>query len=102
MAGFAAGLLHARRCIHGVAEERDLHLDDAEFTTHHGPAMQRGAEVRSKAEVANVGVGAFVQLLEGVKGGANAAPVPKASSKWPGDNDLIADVFVDYTTLRHD
>jgi len=31
MAGIAAGLLRARRCIHGVAEERDLHLDGAEF-----------------------------------------------------------------------
>src|ERR1700730_17010522 len=102
MAGVAAGLLQARRCIHGVAEERDLHLDDAESTNHHGPTMQRGAEVRPKAEVANVDVGAFVQLLQGIKAGADAAPVPKAGSKWPGDSDLIADVFVDYAALRHD
>jgi hypothetical protein len=31
-----------------------------------------------------------------------AVPVPKAGGKWPGGNDLIANVFVDYAALRHD
>jgi hypothetical protein len=64
--------------------------------------MQRGAEVRPEAEVANVGVGALVQLLQGVEARADAAPVTKADGKWPGDDDLIADVFVDHAALRHD
>jgi hypothetical protein len=102
MADVAAGLLQARRCIHGVAEERDFHLDGAEFANDHGPAMKRGAEVCPEAEVANVGVGAFVQLLQRVEAGADAVPVPKAGGKWPGGNDLIANVFVDYAALRHD
>jgi hypothetical protein len=100
MADVAAGLLQARRCIHGVAEERDFHLDGAEFANDHGPAMKRGAEVCPEAEVANVGVGAFVQLLLRVEAGADAVPVPKAGGKWPGGNDLIANVFVDYAALR--
>jgi hypothetical protein len=80
MADVAAGLLQARRCIHGVAEERDFHLDGAEFANDHGPAMKRGAEVCPEAEVANVGVGAFVQLLQRVEAGADAVPVPPAAS----------------------
>ena len=50
MADVAAGLLQARRCIHGVAEERDFHLDGAEFANDHGPAMKRGAEVCPEAK----------------------------------------------------
>ena len=72
MADVAAGLLQARRCIHGVAEERDFRLDGAEFANDHGPAMKCGAEVCPEAEVANVGVGAFVQLLQRVEAGADA------------------------------
>jgi hypothetical protein len=64
--------------------------------------MKRGSEVCPEAEVANVGVGAFVQLLQRVEAGADAVPVPKAGGKWPGGNDLIANVFVDYAALRHD
>jgi hypothetical protein len=37
----------------------------------HGPAMKRGAEVCPEAEVANVGVGAFVQLLQRVEASAD-------------------------------
>jgi hypothetical protein len=44
---------------------------------------------------------ALVQLLQGVEAGADAVPVPKASGKWPGDDDLIADIFVDRTAMRH-
>ena len=72
------------------------------FANDHGPAMKRGSEVCPEAEVANVGVGAFVQLLQRVEAGADAVPVPKAGGKWPGGNDLIANVFVDYAALRHD
>ena len=93
MAGVAASLLEARRCIHGVAEERNLHLDGAEFADDHGAAMQRGAEIRPEAEVANVGASALVQLLQGVEAGADAVPVSKASGKWPSDDDLVADIF---------
>jgi hypothetical protein len=42
MAGVAAGLLQARRCIRGVAEERDLHLDGAEFANDHGRHANQG------------------------------------------------------------
>ena len=28
--------------------------------------------------------------------------VPKASRKWPSDDDLVADIFVNRATLRHD
>ena len=81
MADVAAGLLQARRCIHGVAEERDFHLDGAEFANDHGPAMKRGAEVRPEAEVANVGVGAFVQLLQRVEAGADEANEIRVSAE---------------------
>ena len=63
MTGVTAGLLQARRRIHGVAEECDLHLDGPEFADDHGPAMQRGAKIGPHAEVASVGVGVLVQLF---------------------------------------
>jgi hypothetical protein len=43
MAGVATGLLQARRCIHGVAEERDLHLDGAEFANDQVRYASQGA-----------------------------------------------------------
>ena len=73
MADVAAGLLQARPCIHGVAEEGDFHLDGAEFANDHGPAMKRGSEVCREAEVANVSVSAFVQLLQRVEAGGDEA-----------------------------
>ena len=80
MTGVTAGLLQARRRIHGVAEERDLHLDGAELTDDNGPAMQRGAKISPHAEVANVRVGALVQLLQGVKASADAVFIGPVAS----------------------
>ena len=95
MAGVAAGLLHARRRVHGVAEKCNLHLDYAELTDDHGSAMQRCAEVGAAAEVANIGVGERVEFRKRVKAGVHAVSVPNADREWPGNNDLVADIFVD-------
>ena len=42
-------------CIHGVAEERDLHFNGPEFADGHWSAMQSGAEIGPEAKVTNVG-----------------------------------------------
>src|SRR6516225_1111405 len=102
MAGVAAGLLHARRRVHSVAEKCNLHLDYAELTDDHGSAMQRCAEIGAAAEVANIGVGERVEFCKRVKAGAHAVSVPNADREWPGNNDLVADIFVDGAKLRHD
>ena len=60
LAGVAAGLLQACRCIHGVAEERDLHFNGPEFADGHWSAMQSGAEIGPEAKVTNVGFSALV------------------------------------------
>jgi hypothetical protein len=65
-------------------------------------AIPGGAEIGAPAEVANVGVGDGVQLLQSVEAGANAAPVPKIGRKWPDDDDLVADIFVDRAALAAD
>ena len=64
--------------------------------------MHGGAKIGPEAEVANIGVGALVQLLQGVEAGVDAVAVPKASGKWPSDDDLVADIFVNCAALRHD
>ena len=47
-------------CIHGVAEERDLHFNGPEFADGHWSAMQSGAEIGPDAKVTNVGFSALV------------------------------------------
>jgi len=48
--GAGVVLLDARGGVHGIAEQRDLHLDDAEFADDHRPAMEAGAEIGALAE----------------------------------------------------
>ena len=90
MAGVAARLLEARRCIHGVAEERNLHFYGTEFADDHGAAMQSGAESCPEAEVANVAASALVQLLQASKQARTQCRL-KASGEWPSDDDLVAE-----------
>src|SRR5215468_10915300 len=83
MAGVAAGLLHSRRRVHGVAEKCDLHLGYAELADDDRSAMQRRAEIGAAAKVANVVVGKRVEFRQRVKAGAHAvsARMPAASGQ---------------------
>src|SRR6516164_900064 len=102
MAGVAAGLLHSRRRVHGVAEKSDLHLDYAELADDDRSAMQRRTEIGAAAEVANVVVGKRAEFRQRVKAGAHAVSVLNAGREWPANDDLVADIFVDSAKLRHD
>ena len=93
--GFAAGLFDARGGVHRVADQRDLHLEIAEFAHDHRTAMKAGAEIGAEAEFADVAGGAGGEAVEGGKTGAHAAGLVKAGGEPPRADDLVADVFVD-------
>ena len=93
--GVAAGLHDARGGVHGVADQRDLHLEIAEFAHHHGTAVKGGAEIGAEAEFADVGGAARSEAVEGGKAGAHAAGLVSAGGEPPGGDDLVADIFVD-------
>src|SRR5208282_6353095 len=102
IAGLPAEFLDACGSIYRIAEKDDFLLDGAHFARDHRSAVQSSSAMYLCTEVAQIGGAERCQSVQSIKTGAHAVRVSDTVCQFPGRDQLIADISVDFAIGRHD
>ena len=92
----------ARRGVERVPQQRDFLLDRPHFAHHDRSAMQAGANLHRRAELALVVRAMRAQPSERSEAGAHAGRGLQPPGKRPSGDQLVADVLVDLPIVQND